>query len=244
MAVIYELRGGAAAYGELGVNLYSGCAVGCRYCCDAVFHRMTWERWTTGAEPRKDILSKLSREAMKMEGDSRNHSLPHGRPLSIGGGGPPNAKCPAHPRAIPPARSDRDAVRQAERRGFRHFGAQSLEIRNADSLSVGTPARGVGARRCADRRADRSAPRSPCGGNLYLGEAQSRRLSGRVDQRGRVATRRRGRVEGRQAASRRIAAERRSTAGHAALSTPTPLWPIFAAWSREAWPIPCTLRTI
>ena len=71
MAVIYELRGGAAVFGELGVNLYSGFAVGCRYCCDAVFHRVTWEQWISGAEPRKDILSKLSREAKKLAGDPR-----------------------------------------------------------------------------------------------------------------------------------------------------------------------------
>ena len=34
MAVIYELRGTMAEFAELGLNLYSGCAVGCRYCSD------------------------------------------------------------------------------------------------------------------------------------------------------------------------------------------------------------------
>ena len=32
MPVIYELRGKTTTFGGLGINLYSGCAVGCRYC--------------------------------------------------------------------------------------------------------------------------------------------------------------------------------------------------------------------
>ena len=59
MPVLYELRGRTAAYGELGLNLYSGCAVGCRYCYDVWLQRMTWERWTTGATARKNILASL-----------------------------------------------------------------------------------------------------------------------------------------------------------------------------------------
>ena len=49
MPVIYELRGRATAFGELGINLYSGCTVACRYCCLAPsLCRVTWEQWTTG----------------------------------------------------------------------------------------------------------------------------------------------------------------------------------------------------
>ena len=55
MPVIYELRGKATAFGDLGINLYSGCAVGCRYCLDNWVRRMTWERWTT-ARGRKKIF--------------------------------------------------------------------------------------------------------------------------------------------------------------------------------------------
>ena len=71
MPVIYELRGRAAEFAELGLNLYSGCAVGCRYCSDPWLHRMTWEKWTTGARPRRNILFELERDAKKMEGDPR-----------------------------------------------------------------------------------------------------------------------------------------------------------------------------
>ena len=49
MAIIYEMRGSAVEFGDLGVNLYSGCAVGCRYCHSISLQRMTWERWTIGA---------------------------------------------------------------------------------------------------------------------------------------------------------------------------------------------------
>ena len=71
MPVIYELRGKAAAFGELGINLYSGCAVGCRNCNDPWIRHMTWERWTTGARPQRNILFRLKREAKMMEGDPR-----------------------------------------------------------------------------------------------------------------------------------------------------------------------------
>ena len=71
MAVIYEVRGRATELSELGLNLYSGCAVGCRYCSDAWLRSMTWEKWTKGARPRRDILFLLNRDARKMEGDPR-----------------------------------------------------------------------------------------------------------------------------------------------------------------------------
>ena len=54
MPVIYELRGKAAAFGELAINLYSGCAVGCRYCSDSWVRRMTWEKWTTRRTAAKE----------------------------------------------------------------------------------------------------------------------------------------------------------------------------------------------
>ena len=84
MPVIFELRGGMASFSELGVNLYSGCAVGCRYCTDPSLRRTTWERWTSEARPRKNILAELIRDAKKMEGSARDHCLPWARPLSVG----------------------------------------------------------------------------------------------------------------------------------------------------------------
>ena len=71
MPVIYELRGRAAKFSELGLNLYSGCAIGCRYCSDPWLRRMSWEKWTTGAQPRKNILLELERDAKHMAGDPR-----------------------------------------------------------------------------------------------------------------------------------------------------------------------------
>ena len=71
MPVIYELRGRIATFAELGVNLYSGCAVGCRCCEDIQLRRVTWEQWTAGARPRKNILVELKRDAKKLEGDPR-----------------------------------------------------------------------------------------------------------------------------------------------------------------------------
>ena len=132
---------------------------------------MTWESWTSGARPRKNILFELEREAKQMEGDPREILI-----------------CPAADpyQSDEAARLTRKALLILEQyhlrvqvvtlggmrsvAGFRHFGAQSLEIRHDDSLSVGKPARGVGARRRANRRADPGTPRSPCGGNLYLGQ--------------------------------------------------------------------------
>ena len=71
MPVIYELRGKPAGYGELGINLYSGCAIGCRYCYEMAMQRVPWEKWTSGARPRRNILSQLAREAKRLEGDPR-----------------------------------------------------------------------------------------------------------------------------------------------------------------------------
>ena len=71
MAAIYELHGRVATLSEFGLNLYSGCAVGCRYCQFPWLHRMTLEKWTTVAQPRKNILFELERDAKRMEGDPR-----------------------------------------------------------------------------------------------------------------------------------------------------------------------------
>ena len=53
MAVIHQFRGRAAAHADLGLNLYSGCAVGCQNCSEPWARRMTWESWTSGAGREK-----------------------------------------------------------------------------------------------------------------------------------------------------------------------------------------------
>ena len=98
--------------------------------------RMTWERWTKGARPRPNVLADLARSKATGGRSARDRGLPLVRPLSIGRGGPANAKSASHPRAIPPSRSNGHHMRHEKRRRFRHFGAQSLEIHHDVSLSV------------------------------------------------------------------------------------------------------------
>ena len=152
MAVIYELRGKAAENCELGVNLYSGCAVGCRYCPEPWLRRMTLEQWTTVRGPAENILFHSSAKRKRWRAIRAKSCLSRGRPLSIGRGRPADAKGASYPGAIPLARSRGDAMRHEYRRGFRHFGSQSLEIPDADSLSVGKARPSVGARCPAIRR--------------------------------------------------------------------------------------------
>ena len=55
MTAIYELRGRMTDLAELGLNLYSGCTIGCRYCPDAWLRRMTWANGPT-TRSRKRIF--------------------------------------------------------------------------------------------------------------------------------------------------------------------------------------------
>ena len=73
MAIIYEPKGKAHEYSPLAVNLYKGCAHGCKYCYApattktkrAVFHSPEYIR------PRPDILKALKKDAAKLAGDKR-----------------------------------------------------------------------------------------------------------------------------------------------------------------------------
>ena len=75
MPVIYEMHGRMADISELGLNLYSGCAVGCRYCYFVVANHMSWQRWTTGAEPRR-FCSNPSATRKKWRAIRGNHGVP------------------------------------------------------------------------------------------------------------------------------------------------------------------------
>jgi len=72
MNVVYEPRGRAREYSELACNLYSGCTHGCRYCYAPACMRTTGEKWHAKAEPRKDILRLLEKDARRLQGDPRS----------------------------------------------------------------------------------------------------------------------------------------------------------------------------
>lgn len=72
MNVVYEPRGRAREYSELACNLYIGCTHGCRYCYAPACMRTTGEKWHANAEPRKDILRLLEKDARRLQGDSRS----------------------------------------------------------------------------------------------------------------------------------------------------------------------------
>ncbi|MDO9565319.1 MAG: radical SAM protein [Candidatus Desulfaltia sp.] len=72
MNVVYEPRGRAREYSELACNLYRGCTHGCRYCYAPACMRTTGEIWHAKAEPRKDILRFLEKDAQHLKGDTRS----------------------------------------------------------------------------------------------------------------------------------------------------------------------------
>ena len=72
MNVVYEPRGRAREYSELACNLYRGCTHGCRYCYAPACMRTTGEKWHAKAEPRKDILRLLEKDAQRLKGDTRS----------------------------------------------------------------------------------------------------------------------------------------------------------------------------
>jgi len=86
--VIYRPRGRAAEYADWAVNLYRGCPHGCAYCYGPGVLRMAKYAFHTEARARKDILTRLERDAVWFE--ARGESLlvhlcfscdPYPRPL-------------------------------------------------------------------------------------------------------------------------------------------------------------------
>jgi DNA repair photolyase len=72
MNVVYEPKGRAREYSDLACNLYRGCTHGCHYCYAPATMRMTGEKWHGQAEPRKDILKLLEKDAQRLKGDKRS----------------------------------------------------------------------------------------------------------------------------------------------------------------------------
>ena len=75
MSIIYEPKGRALEYAPLAANLFHGCPHACTYCY--VPSMPFWgydkrrEEFHADCIPRKDILTKLQRECVKMKGDPR-----------------------------------------------------------------------------------------------------------------------------------------------------------------------------
>lgn len=65
--VIYEPKGKAREYCELAINLYRGCGHGCSYCYSPSVLRLTKENFKQ-AQPRKDIISQIIKEAPQYSG--------------------------------------------------------------------------------------------------------------------------------------------------------------------------------
>jgi DNA repair photolyase len=69
MTVLYKPEGAAAEYAPLAVNLYRGCAHGCRYCYapNCLRFTMTREQFLRAA-PRADVLARLGQQLARQPG--------------------------------------------------------------------------------------------------------------------------------------------------------------------------------
>jgi len=65
MSIIYEPKGRAKEYCELAANLYRGCGHGCKYCYAPAATRADREKFYREPQPRKDVISKLSKQLEK-----------------------------------------------------------------------------------------------------------------------------------------------------------------------------------
>ena len=207
MSVIYELRGKSGRVWRTGSQPL------CRVCRRmSVLPRYLAPPHNLGAMDQRRTAAKEysvyahSRSEKNGGRSARYPRLPRGRPLSIGRGGPADAKSPPYPGAISPPRSSGDAMRPAERQDFDILARNHWKYATQISFSRKACARsGSPAARQSPSGSRRS--KKPTRQEFHLGKTPSHGLSGRVDRRGRVAAGRRGRVENRQTAPRRAAAE-------------------------------------
>ncbi len=71
MKAIYVPAGRALEYSPLALNLYTGCAHGCKYCFAADSRWTTPEQFHSNVQPRKGILAAIERDCKRMKGDQR-----------------------------------------------------------------------------------------------------------------------------------------------------------------------------
>ncbi len=69
MRTIYKPKGRALEYAELALNLYTGCAHGCKYCYAPKATFKTTEVFRSEVAPRKDILKALEKAVPKYGGN-------------------------------------------------------------------------------------------------------------------------------------------------------------------------------
>src|SRR5690554_3614468 len=65
VSIIYEPKGRAKEYCKLAANLYRGCGHGCKYCYAPEATRTDREKFYREPQPRKDVISKLSKQLEK-----------------------------------------------------------------------------------------------------------------------------------------------------------------------------------
>ena len=71
MRAIYKPKGRALEYAELALNLYTGCAHGCKYCYVPGSTFKKRDVFHSKVEPRKGILEAVEKDATKYWGDTR-----------------------------------------------------------------------------------------------------------------------------------------------------------------------------
>ncbi len=65
--VIYEPKGTAKEYGELALNLYTGCSHGCVYCYAPNALCMKRDKFNNEVKPKKDIIERLEKQLISLD---------------------------------------------------------------------------------------------------------------------------------------------------------------------------------
>jgi len=71
MPIVYEPAGKAREYAPLAANLYSGCSHGCKYCFGGCVLRKTVAEFHANVRPKKDVLERFGKDAVRLRGDDR-----------------------------------------------------------------------------------------------------------------------------------------------------------------------------